>query len=152
MFQPQLNNSNLNLTHASSTWHVSSLTWHVPSFTWHVPSLTWHVPTLTWMLRSWLNNSLPRFYMFPAWLYMFPVWLDIIHSWLDIRGAKSAATWQPSCQKVFEESGSDRKFLDLLPHFFVIEQFGGRVKEMILILLHNRHFFVSIFSLIPKNQ
>ena len=31
------------------------------------------------------------------------------------RGAKSAATWQPSCQKVFEESGSDRKFLDLSP-------------------------------------
>ena len=25
---------------------------------------------------------------------------------------KRVATWQPSCQKVFEESGSDRKFLD----------------------------------------
>ena len=30
----------------------------------------------------------------------------------DNRGAKSVATWQPSCQKVFEESGSGRKFLD----------------------------------------
>ena len=29
------------------------------------------------------------------------------------RGGKSVATWQPSCQKVFEESGSGRKFLDL---------------------------------------
>ena len=33
----------------------------------------------------------------------------------DPRCAKSVATWQPSCQKVFEESGSDRKFLDLSP-------------------------------------
>ena len=31
------------------------------------------------------------------------------------RGGKSAATWQPSCQKVFEESGSGRKFLDPSP-------------------------------------
>ena len=31
------------------------------------------------------------------------------------RGGKSAATWQPSCQKVFEESGSGRKFLDHSP-------------------------------------
>ena len=31
------------------------------------------------------------------------------------RGAKSAATWQPSFQKVFEELDSDRKFLDLSP-------------------------------------
>ena len=30
-----------------------------------------------------------------------------------IRGGKSVATWQPNCQKVFEESGSGRKFLDL---------------------------------------
>ena len=29
------------------------------------------------------------------------------------KGAKSATTWQPSCQKVFEESGTDRKFSDL---------------------------------------
>ena len=28
------------------------------------------------------------------------------------RGAKSAATWQPSYHIVYEESGSDRKFLD----------------------------------------
>ena len=35
------------------------------------------------------------------------------------RGGKSVATWQPSCHKVFEESGSGRKFLDpilLLSH------------------------------------
>ena len=31
------------------------------------------------------------------------------------RGGKSVATWQPSCQKVFEESGSGRKFLDPSP-------------------------------------
>ena len=29
-----------------------------------------------------------------------------------IKGAKSAAKWQPSCQKVFEELGSGRKVLD----------------------------------------
>ena len=33
------------------------------------------------------------------------------------RGAKSAATWQPSCQKGFEESGSGRKILDPSPAF-----------------------------------
>ena len=31
------------------------------------------------------------------------------------RGGKSVAIWQPSCQKVFEESGSGRKFLDPSP-------------------------------------
>ena len=31
------------------------------------------------------------------------------------RGAKSVATWRPSCQKLFEESASGRKFLDHSP-------------------------------------
>ena len=34
-------------------------------------------------------------------------------------------TWQPSRQKVFEETGSDRKFLD---PSFGIKQFGPSVK------------------------
>ena len=31
----------------------------------------------------------------------------------QFQSLQSVATWQPSCQKVFEESGSGRKFLDL---------------------------------------
>ena len=33
------------------------------------------------------------------------------------RGAKSAGSWDPRCQKVFEESGSGRKFWTISTHF-----------------------------------
>ena len=55
------------------------------------------------------------------------------------RGTKSTATWQPCCQKGFEESGSGRKFLD--PS---CNQFGGNLNEIIL--------FLFIFPLYPKNK
>ena len=54
------------------------------------------------------------------------------------RGGKSVATWQPSCQKVFEETGSDRKFLD---PSLRIKQFGRSVKEIELGFLQNGNFF-----------
>ena len=54
---------------------------------------------------------------------------------------KRVATWQPSCQKVFEESGSDRKFWILLPHFFTSRQIRESVKEMISVFLENGHIF-----------
>ena len=68
------------------------------------------------------------------------------------RGAKSAATWQPSCQKVFEESDSERKFWILFPFSPAIEQFGGRVKEIILILLEKGHIFYPFFHNTTKKQ
>ena len=43
------------------------------------------------------------------------------------RGGKSAATWQPSCQKVFEESVSGRKFLIILSHFLTSKHFGESI-------------------------
>ena len=55
-----------------------------------------------------------------------------------IRGRKSLSTWQPSCQKVFEESGNGRKVLDLFPHFFTSKEFS-RVKEIIEVSLKNGH-------------
>ena len=54
------------------------------------------------------------------------------------QGGKSVATWQPSCQKVFEESGNGRKVLDLFPHFFTSKEFS-RVKEIIEVSLKNGH-------------
>ena len=36
---------------------------------------------------------------------------------LSCRGAKSAGSWDPRCQKVFEESGSGRKFWTISTHF-----------------------------------
>ena len=48
------------------------------------------------------------------------------------------ATWQPSCLKVFEESGSGRKFLD---PSLRIKQFGRSVKEIELGFLQKGNFF-----------
>ena len=57
------------------------------------------------------------------------------------RGAKSAATWQPSCQKAFEESGSGRKFLDPSPAFSCYQM-----------ILQNGHVSYPYFHNIPKRQ
>ena len=65
---------------------------------------------------------------------------------------KRVATWQPSCQKVFEESGSDRKFLDPSPELFTSRQIRGSVKEMISVFLENGHIFHPLFHKIPEKQ
>ena len=64
------------------------------------------------------------------------------------RGGKSAATWQPSCQKVFEESGSGRKFFDFLTALSHNKQFGACAKGMIIVFLQkgNNYNFQQKFS------
>ena len=69
--------------------------------------------------------------------------IEIEFGWVVVmscRGGKSVATWQPSCQKVFEETGSDRKFLD---PSLRIKLFGRSVKEIILGFLQNGHFLIN---------
>jgi len=56
-----------------------------------------------------------------------------------VRGGKSAATWQPSYQKVFQESGSGRKFLDPITHFLSIKQFVGNGKEILSVKIQSGH-------------
>ena len=68
------------------------------------------------------------------------------------RGGKSVATWQPSYQKVFEESVFGRNFLILLLHFLISKQFGEKVKEIISVYLENGHIFDPFLNNIPKMQ
>ena len=62
-------------------------------------------------------------------------------TYISIRGGKSAATWQPSCQKVFEKQTLAESFWILLLYFLRIKQFSGSVKEIVLGLLQNGHIF-----------
>ena len=55
------------------------------------------------------------------------------------RGAKSAGSWDPRCQKVFEESGSGRKFWTISTHFSASEQVGSifTTKQIVINLRSN---------------
>ena len=67
-----------------------------------------------------------------------------------IRGAKSVATWQPSCQKDFKNQALAESFWLLLRHFLTIKQFGGSIKEIIAVFLQNGHIFHPFISWYPK--
>ena len=59
---------------------------------------------------------------------------------------KSVATWQPSCQKVFEESGSDRKFLDPSPALFHKQTNPWKRKRNDISIFRKWTYFPSIVS------
>ena len=59
---------------------------------------------------------------------------------------KRVATWQPSCQKVFEESGSDRKFLDPSPALFHKQTNPWKRKRNDISIFRKWTYFPSIVS------
>ena len=66
-------------------------------------------------------------------------------------GAKSAATGQPSCQKVFEESGSGRKFLDPSPVFSNKQTIRWKHKRNYISIFRKWTYLSSVFFYtIPK--
>ena len=108
------------MTYYDILWHISKyydILQHIMKYyniLWHIT--TYHITTYFWEI---LRNGLPAQRMIlRAADSIIPFLRKLFHfgkGEADSRGAKSVATWQPSCQKVFEGSGSDRKFLDLSP-------------------------------------
>ena len=97
---------------------------HPPSLSLIMTKKNWHnifLDPKSFFLKIYFNLNFlwAQNYFGPQILlrfnFMDPKFLFYQRFVIYFRGAKSAATWQPSCQKVSDESGSDRKFLDLSP-------------------------------------
>ena len=72
---------------------------------------------------------------------------------MSTRGAKSAATWQPSCQIVYKESGSGRRFLDPSPTLSHHQTIWWQRKiNYISVFRKWTCFFLFLCSYFPKNN
>ena len=68
------------------------------------------------------------------------------------RGAKSMAIWQPSCQKVFKESYSGRKFWDPTLTLSCNQAIWWKRTRNCITKFSKYSNFLSIFYNIPKKQ